>query len=99
MVQETIVLIDSMLQMTPGGWARNLEINESFLVGKIYQTTKSIDLDRSLSQNLDEIAYFDSISPLNGPGDPPVRDLESWKLLKMVERCLNLLASSIKPLN
>ena len=54
MVQETIVLIGSMLQMIPGGWARNLEINEndrevSFLVGKIHQTTKSIDLDRSLS--------------------------------------------------
>ena len=54
MVQETIVLIDSMLQMTPGGWARDLEISEidrdvSFLVGKIHQTTKSIDLDRSLS--------------------------------------------------
>ena len=54
MVQETIVLIGSMLQMTPGGWARDLETSEidpdiSFLVGKIHQTTKSIDLDRSLS--------------------------------------------------
>ena len=76
----------------PGGWAENLKIVEngqkvSYLVGKSYQTTKFNDFDPSQGKNLGETAYFDSISPLNGPADPLVGELKIWKLLKMVERC------------
>ena len=42
----------------------------SYLVGKSHQTTKFNDFDPSQGKNLDEIAYFYSISPLNGPADP-----------------------------
>ena len=56
----------------------------SYLVDKVHQTTYFMDFDPSLGQNLDEIAYFDSISTLNDPGDPPVGELKIWKLLKMV---------------
>ena len=56
----------------------------SYLLEKFHQTTYIMDFDPSLGQNLDEIAYFDSISTLNDPGDPPVGELKIWKLLKMV---------------
>ena len=42
----------------------------SYLVGKVHQTTKIIDLDPSYGGNLDEIAYLGSTSPLNASGDP-----------------------------
>ena len=50
-----------MTPATPGGWDENLKIIEndrevSYLVGKIHQTTKIIDLDPSSAQNLDKIA-------------------------------------------
>ena len=68
----------------PSGWVESFRIaengqNVSYLVNKIHQTTKIIDLDPSYGQNLDEIAYFDTISPLNGPGDNPVGELKFWK--------------------
>ena len=43
----------------------------SYIVVKSHQTTKFNDYDPSQGKNLDEIAYFDSISLLNGQGDPP----------------------------
>ena len=39
--------------------------------------TKFNDLDPSQGKNLDEIAYFASTSPLNGPADPPVGELKN----------------------
>ena len=48
---------------------------------------KIIDLDPSYGQNLDEIAYFGSISLLNASGDPLLGELKIRKLLKMVKRC------------
>ena len=81
-----------MTPVSPGGWAENLKIIEngwdmSYLAGKSHQTNRFNDFDPSSGQNSDEIAYYDSISPLNDLSDPPVGELKIWKLLKMVERC------------
>ena len=64
---------------------KDLEV--SYQVGKIHGTTKIIDLDPSYGQNLDEIAYFGSISLLNASSDPLLGELKIRRLLKMVKRC------------
>ena len=78
--------------MTPGERAKILKIIENgpqvfYLIGKVDWTTKIVDLDPSQGLIIYQIRYFGEINPLNASGDPPVRKLNYWKSLSMVEKC------------
>ena len=93
-----------MLPVTPGEIAEILKIVEngpeaSYPIGKMDWTTKHIDLDPFQGQIFDRMRYLEEITPLYASGDPPVKKLKFWKLLKMVQRRLIQLEKSIKPQN